>query len=282
MKLPTLAATLMLSLLAAAACDWPAVRAERHVRRTFAVAAGTTLEVAIAGGQVTTVTGPSGSVSVEVTVRVRGIGSERSATALVAGYSIDVSQQDGVVRVRADEPRARTPHGIRSREIVATITAPADVTLKIDTRGGSLRVRGDRTADLSADTRGGRLDVDSARGRLRLTSGGGRIRVRRALGTISADARGGSIDVDYVAPSATDISLGASGGSIKVGVDPRAPLTLTTATRGGGIRVDGLPFDATVSEPSQVEGRLNGGGGGWLRAYSRSGAITVRAASDPG
>jgi hypothetical protein len=264
------------------ACLPETLHAERRIERAFDIDSGATVEVGIGGGSITALTGPPGRVSVVVTMTVRGYAAERDAQAMLSDVQVSIEEERRVVRVQSGRGWRRHPSWLRSREIAATITVPADVALKFDTRGGRVRVRGDRVADLLADTHGGSIDVESGRGRLVLSTGGGNVRIRRALGSIQAATSGGRIVVGYVAPGVHDIDLGSAGGSIDVGIDPAARLTLLTSASGGGIRVDGLSLEADDAQHSLVEGTLNGGQGGRVRAITGGGSITVHAASDPG
>ena len=253
------------------------------MERTFRVSADSLVQVRLAGGSITTETGGSGNVEIVLTQRFRGVTSEREADEILADYEVSATQQgDRVVVVGQRKREAGRDWGFgngrRSVSISATITAPANVRLDLDTSGGSITVRGDRTASTAADTSGGSITVDGGRGDLTLDTSGGSIRVAQALSTLRAETSGGGIDVRYVGPSAKDVFLETSGGSIHVGVDRDARLDIDAGTSGGSVSVDGLDFTVTGRlRRTQATGSINGGGGR-LHAETSGGSITVRAA----
>ena len=135
---------------------------ERRLEQTFKVAADSLVAVRISGGPINTTTGPSGVV--QATLRqVVNADSEQRADELLADYEVGLTQQGSEVTVVARRLRDRDESVRRNREGVrfeATLTVPADVRLQLDTSGGSITARGDRSADLNADTSGGPIAVD--------------------------------------------------------------------------------------------------------------------------
>jgi hypothetical protein len=271
-----------LPILCQAACIDPMAVVERRLERSFRVASGSAVRVELSGGSVTVTTGPAGVVHVALHQAIRTNEGEESAERLLGDYEIGATQAGGEVRVLGRRKRLLDWvrwRGDRAR-IEATITAPADVRLDLDTSGGRITVRGERSADVHADTSGGGISADGGQGDLLLNTSGGSIRVHRVLGNLRADTSGGSISVDYVGAAARDVSVATSGGSIRVGLDRDASVALSAGTSGGSVRVEGLPFDGSIGR-SHAEGSINGGLRP-LRATTSGGGVTIRAADDPG
>jgi hypothetical protein len=279
----SLLAVLSVCALAQTACldfDTRAL-AERHVRRSFTVAAGSLAKVDLASGGVTVVTGPEGELTIDALARAWSTGGERAAAEILDRLDLTFSEASGVVHLAAGYRPVASSRNRIATNLDVTLTVPASVRLDVDTRGGSITVRGLRAAEVRADTSGGSITVDGGRSLLALTTSGGRIRVGQALGTLRAGTSGGSIAVGYVGTSAGDIELGTSGGSIDVRIDPAVSLAVTAETSGGRVEIDGLPFDGRHSGRSQATGTLNGGTRGSLRASTSGGSITLRAAVAP-
>lgn len=278
---PILRLLLVLPLAVSAGCLAPPALVERRFERSFKVADGSTVRVDLAGGSVTVITGPDGLVNVALVEEIRTRASEREMDDLLAGVEVSATQQGDDVRfvqTRKSTPWRRWWGEVRLR---AVVTAPSNVRLALETRGGRIAVQGDRAADIRANTGGGSISADGGTGALLLSTSGGRISVRRALGPIQADTRGGRIDIDYVGPASREIALGTSGGGIRVGIDPSAALTVSVDSSGGRVSVDGLAFDG-VAERSHASGTLNGGGAGRLRVSTGGGRVTVTGSTDPG
>jgi hypothetical protein len=253
---------------------------ERTLQRTFQVAAGSLVAVRVSGGAIVATTGRSGVV--EATLRqIVDTDSEQRADELLADFEIGLTQQGDEVTLvgrRIDRRAERDRWGREGVRLDATLTVPADVRLQLDTSGGPITVRGERTAALNADTSGGRIAVDGGPAVMYLDTSGGSISVGRALRSLRANTSGGGITVDYVGPEAADVMLDTSGGSIRVGVDPAARLDLSARTSGGGVSVEGLRFDARSVSRSRASGALNGGGGR-LSAATSGGSIDIHAAT---
>lgn len=252
--------------------------AERTLTRTFTVRPDARLQVDIQGGSITTQTGEPGTIRIELTERVHAE-SEAQMDRALEPYEVSATQAGDLVSVvarrRRDSSWTVTRHNV---SFSARVTVPPDVALSLGTSGGSVTVRGERTADVKARTSGGSIRVDEG-GALDLDTSGGSITVERALRRLSADTSGGGITVRYVGGSATDVKLSTSGGSIRVGVDPAASLRVDAGTSGGSVQVNGLPFDVSDRERSNVHGQLNDGRG-LLRASTSGGSITIAAASN--
>lgn len=249
---------------------------ERQVERVFKVTAGSTVHLQISGGAITSSAGEAGTVRVTLRQRISA-DSDAEADRALEEYDITLTQEGDDVRVVA---RPKSGGWSNKVHVGATLTAPPDVRLDLETSGGSIAVGGDRQAALRAATSGGGIDVDGGAGDLDLDTSGGGITVGRALGALSADTSGGGITVEYVGAASRQIELGTSGGGIQVGVDPAASLTVSASTSGGGVRIDGLPFAPQSQSQSSARGTINSGAGR-LRAETSGGGIVLQAAAPP-
>ena len=275
----------LIALAVSAACVQPPVMTERRYERSFKVSANAVVKVDLSGGSVATSTGDAGLVEIVVYQRARTTRGERAVDALLDSVDLGVVQEGSEIRL----VQRRRPFLDRSSwfwhdelEIRASVVVPADVALELNTRGGRVSVRGERSASTQVRTSGGAIAADGGSAEMLLGTSGGSITVGRALGVLQAETKGGRLAVDYIAPTAKRVELGTSGGSIRVGIDPKAPLTVLAATRGGNVTVDDLELEGSTARRSYVSGTMNGGGGGSFRASTSGGSITVRAAPDPG
>lgn len=271
---------IVMLLVPAGAClaiDPPAA-AERTVTRTFTVQPHARLHVELHGGAIAIDEGSPGSIRVDLMERVRA-GTDRDIEAALADYEISAGQQGDTVAVVA---RRRQHAGgwtfwqdFDRVHVSARLVVPADVQLDLTTSGGSIAIKGEHGAPLTAHTSGGAISVDEGRAEMDLGTSGGSIRVNHAMESLSAHTSGGSITVGYVGAGAREVDLGTSGGSISVGVDPAASLRFDAGTSGGGVHVSG--FEMTmVKDRSHASGQINGGAG-LLQARTSGGSITIEA-----
>ena len=253
-----------------------APQVDRLLERTFTATGSSSVVVRISGGPILVEAGSGDSVRVRLDQRVE-VDSDARADEVLKNFEISAAEQGGTITVLA---RRHQDNGMGFRRngpnvrIAATLTVPPNVRLDLHTSGGPITVRGDRSADVLADTSGGPIELDGGRGRLDLNTSGGPIRVGRAFGVLHADTSGGSITVEYVGPTANEVLLDTSGGHIRVGVDRNAKLELRAATSGGNVSVDGLPFETQTLGRNRANGRINGGGG-QLRADTSGGNIDI-------
>jgi hypothetical protein len=270
-----LAASTLMAVVALAA---PAqAQIERRLERTFTVAAGHTVDVEVSGGSIRTSTGTGNQVQVTLT-QVIHADSDRDADDLLRDYDIHATQSGDRIEVvgrRKSDVRERSGRYV---SISATLVVPATVLLDLQTSGGSIDVRGARTAAVKAHTSGGSVSADGGSGAMDLGTSGGSIDVHEARGTLRANTSGGSIGVGFIGPNATDISVHTSGGGIRIGIDPTAKLSIEAGTSGGSVDVDGLNLTATTIGRAHLLGTLNGGGGR-LSAGTSGGSVRLRAAS---
>jgi hypothetical protein len=270
-----LAASALMALVALAT---PAqAQIERRLERTFTVAAGHTVDVEISGGSISTSTGTGNQVQVTLK-QVIHADSDRDADDLLKDYDVHATQSGDRIEVVGRRLADVRQQSGRYVSISAILVVPANVLLDVRTSGGSIDIRGARTAAVTAHTSGGSVSADGGTGAMDLGTSGGSIDVREALGTLKANTSGGSIGVDYIGPAATDVNVHTSGGGIRIGVDPTAKLSIEAGTSGGSVDVDGLSLTATTIARAHLLGTLNGGGG-HLSAATSGGSVRLRAAS---
>ena len=251
---------------------------DRRLERTFTVAANSMVSVRISGGPITVETGPGRSMQLTLEQRVRNVSTDAQADQALQDYEVSAAQQGETVTLIARRPRENNRgwrRGDPSVQFEAILTVPADVRLDLDTSGGPITVRGERTASVKVDTSGGAITVDGGRADFDLGTSGGPIRVGRVLGNVRAETSGGSITVDYVGPTATQVLLDTSGGSIRVGVDRAAKLDISASTSGGSVGVENLAFETREIRRTRAVGTINGGGGR-LTADTSGGSIEIR------
>jgi hypothetical protein len=253
---------------------------ERRFERTFKVSPNTTVSVNASGASITTETGPRGSVQFVVTQTVE-VDSESEADRALERYNIAATERGNEVKltVEQDSDSWRNNRGRPRVRMSVRAVVPENVTLELQTSGGSITVRGERSATLHAETSGGSIVVDGGRGAMDVATSGGSIKVSRALADLNAETSGGGITVDYVGTEARAVNLDTSGGSIRVGVDARARLDVVASTSGGRVSVEGLPLatNSTNRRQTRISGAINGGGGR-LRASTSGGSVVVFAA----
>lgn len=272
---------LLLAGLAVGCGNWTALsgapQVERRLERTFTVAAGSLVVVDISGGPIEVDTGPGRSMQLTLLQRVDNVTNDAQADEALRDYEISAAQQDSTVTLigRRHQGSSRWRRGDPQVRLSARLTIPADVRLDLDTSGGPITVRGERTADVKVNTSGGSITVDGGRATFDLDTSGGPIRVGRALGNVRAETSGGSIMVDYVGPTATEVSLDTSGGGIRVGIDRAAKLDISASTSGGSVDVENLPFETRTIGRTRAVGSINGGGGK-LTAETSGGSIEIR------
>lgn len=194
--------------------------------------------------------------------------NEQEARQLLERARLRAERQDNEVSIELDDPDCR--RCAFSAEV--DIQAPrATRRTELDTRGGSLTVRG-LTGELSAETAGGSIQIDDIGGEVEASTAGGSIQVGRVGGRVHCETAGGSIRVESAGQSA---ELRTSGGGIEAR-EVRGDLRAETA--GGSIRADKVGGDliAATSGGSIHVGEVSGA----VDAETAGGSIHV--ANAPG
>jgi DUF4097 and DUF4098 domain-containing protein YvlB len=253
---------------------------ERRTDRSYPVSAGSLVRVELADGPITVETGDPGEVRVQLLEQVYS-SSDRDADDALRGVQVAFAQQRDEVKLVAKREDSDWRFWRNAQvHFSATLTVPADVRLNLDTSGGRIRVRGERSAEIKADTSGGSVSIDGGTSAMNLDTSGGSITVGTALSALDADTSGGSIRVGYIGPRTRTVVLSTSGGGIRVGIDADAALNVNASTSGGSVEVDHLPLHTSDENRSSLIGLLNGGGG-QLRATTSGGNIHLDRAQAP-
>jgi hypothetical protein len=123
------------------------------------------------------------------------------------------------------------------------VTVPSDVTVTVDTEGGSISVSGVAGANL--DSGGGPVRATEIGGPLTVGTDGGPLEVTGLTGPLSADTGGGSLAAHGVASATATVTTGSGGASM---IFAAAPDSVTVGTDGGSARlvVPGGPYALTA------------------------------------
>lgn len=174
------------------------------------------------------------------------------------GGSIDVERLEGSIR-------ARTSGGTIG---VEGARGPVD----LHTSGGSIRAESVE-GDLQASTSGGAIRASEVAGQVEAETSGGSITLSDVRGPVRARTSGGSVSARFRGAPAG--SLETSGGTVEVSFPADAALDLDARTSGGRIEVEHPILVQGSAGPSQIAGRINGGGP-TLRLRTSGGNIHVQ------
>lgn len=278
--LKTLSATLLvMSLAAHGAID-------RTLEQSFPTAPGTSVRIDIHSGPISVKVGEPGRVTLRVEQTIAA-SSDAAADEILSAFAVSALQTGDSIVFTSKRPQSGwswfrswvRSWGQSELKLRVHLTVPADANLDLDTAGEAIRVDGETTGSLRADTSGGSIKVTGGSGKLNLDTAGGSITVERALGALRADTAGGSIRVGYVGPDASDVNCDTAGGDIDIGVDLAGKFNLNADTSGGRVTVEGLKFEATKQNRTTARGTINGGGARLL-ADTSGGNITITAAKE--
>lgn len=252
-------ATIVLSVLAAAAAALAHPPARVTTTADFKVGAHAVIDVDSSGGSVELTPGPAGAVHVE---------AERHADTEDAARRLDV-----VTRLEGNTVHVqfRKQGMMRDVSVAFRITAPADSRIEVQTGGGHVAARG-FGGGIHVETGGGGVEVADARGAVRLRSGGGSIAVKHIDGSVEVDTGGGSVRVDGRLRGANHVRSG--GGSIHVAIPADDQLAVDASTGGGSARNDfGLPSEGRHT--GRFRGNIGNGRAGSLELRTGGGSIAL-------
>lgn len=279
-----------------------AARADFLLEKELELAPGGRFELDADSGRITVHGGDRQGVRVRVT---------SSRDDVEERFDFDFREEPGRVVVRAEKTGSFVRRWFDGGSgLHFEVEVPRDVSLSLDTAGGSIwvedivgpvvadtsggaitvrQVFGDVRLDTSggsitaeridgsvvADTSGGAIDIDGASGNVSADTSGGSVSVRGAGGEVTASSSGGPVTVYFAPGNAAGGSLSTSGGGVTAYVDPAAGLDLDLATSGGRASVD-LPVTIRGSTSrSALRGTLNGGGA-LLKLRSSGGGVRVK------
>jgi hypothetical protein len=241
--------------------------AQDTIRKGFNVAAGGTLRLDSAIGDITIVSGGTG-VAIEVVRTSNGSRGEEQ----LRDHHIDFKQSGNDVIIDSDFDDAGNKswtkwiHFSNDYDVQWNIRVPSTYNVELKTSGGSIDLA-NIGGTVDARTSGGSIKTGRVTGNATLKTSGGSIYVGGASADLIAHTSGGSIEIgDTTGP----VEAKTSGGSITLA---RVGGKVYARTSGGGIRIDdamgsvdastsGGSITAKLSRQPQGDSRLSTSGGG--------------------
>jgi len=248
-----------------------------NLEKTFDAQPGGQLVLDVDFGSIEVATRSADQVAIRVTRRVSHEG-KADEEAFLRDRPVTITQDGDTVTVRskAANQGARSWKGRRRVEAKYVITLPAkfnvqlktsggaievkdvDGRVKLDTRGGDLRVQGGG-GSLEGHTSGGSVAVKSFQGPVQVNTSGGSVRLDEVAGAVDGSTSGGSVSASLSAV-AESVKLSTSGGAVTLRVPSGAAFDLDASTSGGSVGCD-LPVTVTGKRSgSRLKGPVNGGG----------------------
>lgn len=228
--------------------------------------------------------------------------NEVSARVLVKGWSLGVGggdvriterQEGNTISLDVRAPRPVWGINLQSRSIEIELSVPRQANLIAKSGDGHVQVS-DLDGDVDLRSGDGHITLAGIRGPMRLYTGDGRIEGQRLDGPLDAQTGDGSIrvsgrfdsldlrtgdghiqaEVEAGSQVASGWSLRTSDGSIRLRVPEDLRADLEVHTGDGRINLD-IPVEVMGRlNPSDIRGRMNGGGP-LLRLRSGDGNITI-------
>lgn len=279
-----------LALLVLAFVTQPQLRAETEeiFEKSFKVAPGGTLTVAVDFGSIEVTGSTSDEVSIHAWRKVTR-SSKADEERFLADRPIKAEQSGISVSVQSKADRKFSfSWGERQRtEGRYVIAVPSKYQVDLDTAGGGVAVR-ELDGSTKARTSGGGLDFEKLNGPLFGSTSGGGIRVKDCAGApLNIHTSGGGIDV---AGGKGELEGHSSGGGITV---RRFDGPIRVDTSGGGIRAEdihgkltartsGGPIDASFRGTLMEEVRLETSGGGVRVKIPAAASFDLDAATSAG
>jgi hypothetical protein len=226
----------------------------RTVEKNFAVQPGGNLRAVTFGGSIRIRTADTSEVRVVATETFPRASTEKEADDLLEDLKLTLEQSGNDVTVTAEYPNRPRSFSFGSWppvQVSLEITVPRSYNLSLNTSGGGIAVESVK-GNVRARTSGGSLTFERIDGELdgstsggsirlvegtalaRLSTSGGSITVERAGGPTEVSTSGGSITIDSARAL---LSARTSGGSIRATLTERLRDDATLSTSGGSIRV---------------------------------------------
>jgi hypothetical protein len=250
---------------------------EEQLNKKFAVQPGGRLVVDVDFGSIKVGTNATDEVAIDVWRKVSRK-SKADEETFLREYPVTFTQEGDTVTVRTRHKSHsgwNWPWGSQNRnEAKYVITVPAQFNARLRTEGGGITVS-DLTAEVAADTSGGRLEFTRLRGQLDGDTSGGGIRLTDCQGTIKIETSGG--DITAIGGSGS-LRAGTSGGGITV---KNFQGTARVDTSGGDLTIDDVAGDINGSTSGgSIETKLFSPLPGDVRLETSGGAVTARIAGD--
>ncbi len=279
---------------------------QEKVERALPLAAGDSLWIKSAQGQIDVTTGNSDQARLVIVKKARSF-TEGEARRLFAAMEVQSAAVPGGARVTV---ASASGEGVNGLEVTVQAQVPsrcsvhlatmggaitvADLSGSVDaltqggsidvgqltdgsfdlvTAGGSIGCRGARNGQGRARTSGGEINVGEVSGDLELSTQGGGITVGRVGGALEAHTAGGSIEI---AAGGTRVLAATAGGSITVG-SSAGPVEVSTA--GGSIRIG--PVAGAVKASTAGGEVAIGEADGAVEAETAGGGIRIAGSGGP-
>ncbi|MDF9796888.1 carbon monoxide dehydrogenase subunit G [Catalinimonas alkaloidigena] len=289
----TYAITLLFLLCLTVSSQAEVLGEDPYMVKTFSINTPAKVMVRTSGGSIS-VSGHSGNeVEVRMYVKKNGatswFGNDDNLEEALEDYNISIRKEGNTII--AESERKGSGWGNNNLSISFELDVPYEVSAKLNTSGGSIRmarIEGEHNVKTSggslnfdeitgyteAHTSGGSININQYDGVMDGKTSGGSIRANNAKGELRLNTSGGSIVLEDVSGS---IDARTSGGSIKAYVN-ELDNYLTLKTSGGSINAV-IPHDIGVdldlsgnrvntklsnftgeAEKNNIEGSMNGGG----------------------
>ncbi len=286
--LPVVAVLLVLGACRGSAAD--AVQSKETRSLSLAGTTARLVRVEVFNGGIVVRAGAAGAVT--ASVEVTGAGASRAdADADRASVVTTLTEDaDGAILRAVYRPRPDSPG---NRGASATLTVPADVSLRLETSNGAVDVAGI----------GGAIDIRTSNGEVTVDGATAGLVVRTSNGGITVSGSRGSLDVEtsnaritMTGADAAVVRAGTSNGAISFAgalgdgaqsfetsnatIDLQLPADaafgLDLATTNATIAVDFAVWTSGAASPTHLQGRVGADPAAAIRATTSNAAITIR------
>ena len=178
------------------------------------------------------------------------------------GIEIHDHQAGDSVEIEVSLPRGVHISSVGNRRTIVEIHMPHQGKVRVHTGDGEIRLR-DVKGELDLESGDGHVEVEGADGILRAHSGDGRIRARGRFDMLDVGTSDGRIEAEALAGSSVGKgwNLKTGDGSVTLMVPENFAADVVLHTGDGHITLD-VPLTVEGSyNSSNVQGKLNGGGG---------------------
>ena len=184
---------------------WSARAADKHFEKKLPASAGETLTIATDVGAVKVVGTSENEVSVVADMR----GRERDLNS----FEITAERTSTGVEVKGRAPRHDSWFG-RSfdMDVQFTVRVPHRYNVSMNTSGGDIDVNSVQ-GSVRGETSGGAIRIGGIDGTVDLTTSGGDVRAERLTGPVHLESSGGEI---VIAGASGDVDAGTSGGNVRI------------------------------------------------------------------
>jgi Putative adhesin len=202
--------------------------------------------------------------------------TEAEASAL----EVRVTNEGNRIRVEAVQPRVERETWGMGKSVSLIVTVPKTLTLRADTRDGSVRADG-IGGTLDVTTGDGSIRASNVSGRVDLSTGDGSINARGRFQAFHAASEDGSLTVEAEPGSAmeSDWELSSGDGSITIYVPAALNAQIDAESADGSVRAEGMAAQTSTRDEGEdaqsLRGTLGTGGGRLIRLRSGDGSIRV-------